>query len=484
MANLAVNRKGVQHIVQAIGGKENIDAATHCVTRLRIVLKDDNKVNKDMLSDNPLVKGQFKANHQYQIVIGPGTVEEVYKHFIDETGVEEASKDEAKQVAAKKGNPLQRLIKLLGDIFIPILPALVTAGLLMGINNLLTMKGLFGPKPLVEQYQQLGDISNIVNVIASTAFIFLPALIGWSSMRVFGGSPILGLVLGLILMHPQLVSQYDIGKGHIPTWHLFGLEIKQLNYQGQVLPVLFAAYVLAQIEKALNKVVHDSIKMLVVGPIALLVTGFLAFVIIGPIALVIGTGITGAIQFVFEHAGWLGGFLYGLLYGPLVITGLHHMFLAVDFQLMGSKLGGTYLWPIVAISNMCQGSAAFGAWYVYKRRKMVKEEGLALTSSISGILGVTEPAMFGVNLPLKYPFVAAISTSAILGAIVGANRVLGNVGVGGFPAFISIQHQFWWPVYLPITIAALVIPAILTVFLAKFSHEKTKKIVTPPEAEK
>jgi len=173
VANLAVNRKDVQHIVQAIGGKENIDAATHCVTRLRIVLKDDNKVNKDMLSDNPLVKGQFKADHQYQIVIGPGTVEEVYKHFIDETGVEEASKDEAKQAAAKKGNPLQRLIKLLGDIFIPILPALVTAGLLMGINNLLTMKGLFGPKPLVEQYQQLGDISNIVNVIASTAFYFL-----------------------------------------------------------------------------------------------------------------------------------------------------------------------------------------------------------------------------------------------------------------------------------------------------------------------
>ena len=161
----------------------------------------------------------------------------------------------------------------MGDIFIPILPALVTAGLLMGINNLLTMKDLFGPKPLVEQFPQLGDISNIINVIASTAFIFLPALIGWSSMKVFGGSPILGLVLGLILMHPQLVSQYDIAKGHIPTWNLFDLEIKQLNYQGQVLPVLIA-YVLSLIEKALNKVVHDSIKMLVVGPVALLVTGF------------------------------------------------------------------------------------------------------------------------------------------------------------------------------------------------------------------
>lgn len=260
---MGVKRKDVQDIVQAIGGKENIDTATHCVTRLRLVLKDDNKVNKEALANNTLVKGQFKADNQYQIVIGPGTVDEVYKQFVNETGVETASKDEVKTAAAKKGNPLQQLVKLLGDIFIPILPALVTAGLLMGINNLLTMEHLFGPKALVEQHHQLGDISNIINVIASTAFIFLPALIGWSSMKVFGGSPILGLVLGLILMHPQLVSQYDIAKGHIPTWNLFGLEIKQLNYQGQVLPILIAAYVLSLIEKALNKVVHDSIKMLV-----------------------------------------------------------------------------------------------------------------------------------------------------------------------------------------------------------------------------
>ena len=477
---MSVKRKDVQDIVQAIGGKENIDTATHCVTRLRLVLKDDNKVDKEALSNNTLVKGQFKADNQYQIVIGPGTVDEVYKQFVNETGVETASKDEAKTAAAKKGNPLQRLVKLLGDIFIPILPALVTAGLLMGINNLLTMEHLFGPKALVEQHHQLGDISNIINVIASTAFIFLPALIGWSSMKVFGGSPILGLVLGLILMHPQLVSQYDIAKGHIPTWNLFGLEIKQLNYQGQVLPVLIAAYVLSLIEKALNKVVHDSIKMLVVGPVALLITGFLSFIIIGPIALAIGTAITGAIQFIFEHAGWLGGAIYGFFYAPLVITGLHHMFLAVDFQLMGSSLKGTYLWPIVAISNICQGSAAFGAWFIYKRRKMAKEEGLALTSSVSAFLGVTEPAMFGVNLPLKVPFFAAICTSGILGAIIGANRVLGNVGVGGVPAFISIQSKYWY-IYIPVILLAVVLPAVLTVIFSKFTKIKAKEMVGNPD---
>ncbi|MEB7754230.1 PTS system trehalose-specific EIIBC component [Staphylococcus pseudoxylosus] len=473
---MAVKKKDVQDIVEAIGGKDNLDTATHCVTRLRLVLKDDDKVDKDRLSNNDLVKGQFKADNQYQIVIGPGTVDKVYKQLIAETGISESSKDDAKAAAAKKGNPIQRLIKLLGDIFIPILPAIVTAGLLMGINNLLTMEDLFGSKPLVEQFPQLGDISNIINVIASTAFIFLPALIGWSSMRVFGGSQILGLVLGLILMNPQLVSQYDIAKGNIPTWDIFGLEIKQLNYQGQVLPILLAAYVLAQIEKFLNKHIHDSIKMLVVGPIALLITGFLAFIVIGPVALWLGTGITNGVTFVFEHAGWLGGAIYGLLYAPLVITGLHHMFLAVDFQLMGSELGGTYLWPILAISNICQGSAAFGAWFVYRRRKMGKEQGLAMTSGVSGFLGVTEPALFGVNLPLKYPFVAAISTSCVLGAIIGATRVLGSVGVGGVPAFISIKSEYWG-IYLVCTFLAIVVPAILTVFLSKFSKDKAKEMV-------
>jgi len=216
--------------------------------------------------------------------------------------------------------------------------------------------------------------------------------------------------------------------------------------------------------------------MLVVGPVALLITGFLAFIVIGPIALWLGTGITNGVTFVFEHVGWLGGVIYGLFYAPLVITGLHHMFLAVDFQLMGSSLEGTYLWPILAISNICQGSAAFGAWYVYKKRKMAKEQGLAMTSGVSGFLGVTEPALFGVNLPLKYPFVAAILTSSVIGAIIGASGVLGKVGVGGVPAIISIQSNYWL-VYGICTIIAMVVPAILTVVFSKFSKEEAKEMV-------
>lgn len=418
-----------------------------------------------------MVKGQFKGDNQYQIVIGPGTVEEVYKQFMDLVGGSKTTNNDI-----KKGSPIQRLIKLLGDIFIPILPAIVTSGLLLGIYNLLTMENLFGKESLIVQYPQLGDFADIINVIANTAFTFLPALIGWSSMRVFGGSQILGLVLGLILMNPQLVSQSEIATTKIPTWDIFGLEIKQLNYQGQVLPILLAVYVLSKIEKLLNKYVHDSIKVLVVGPLALLITGFLAFIVIGPIALWVGTGITTGVTFIFEHAGWLGGAIYGLFYAPLVITGLHHMFLAVDFQLMGSDLKGTYLWPILAISNICQGSAAFGAWYVYKKRKMAKEQGLAITSGVSGLLGVIEPALFSVNLPLKYPFMTGISTSCILGAFIGASRVLGNVGVGGVPAIISIQKEYWIT-YSICTLIAIIVPCLLTIFLSKFSQEKTKELI-------
>ncbi|MDM8327497.1 PTS trehalose transporter subunit IIBC [Staphylococcus felis] len=474
---MAVKVSDVRDIVKAIGGEDNLQSATHCVTRLRLVLNDDSKVDKEKLDQNPLVKGQFKADHQYQIVIGPGTVDEVYKVLINETGTDEVSKDEAKAQAAKKGNPLQRLIKLLGDIFIPILPAIVTAGLLLGINNVLTMPLINKSPSIIERVPQIADFANIINVIATTAFIFLPALVGWSAMRVFGGNPVLGLVLGLVLMHPQLLSQYDIGKvDQIPTWNIFGLKIEQLNYQGQVLPVLLAAYVLAKIEKGLNKVVHDSIKLLVVGPVALLITGFLAFLIIGPVALVIGKGITDAVTFLFQNAGWFGGAIYGLIYAPLVITGLHHMFLAVDFQLIGSDIGGTYLWPILAMSNIAQGSAAFGAWYIYKKRRLEKEQGLAITSSVSGFLGVTEPAMFGVNLPLKYPFIAAIVTSMCVGALIGGSGVIGKVGVGGLPAILSIEQQFWG-VYALGTLISAILPFVLTIIFSKFSKEKAKSIV-------
>lgn len=482
---MAVNKEDVKKIIEAIGGKDNVSAATHCVTRLRLALKDDSKVDKETLDQIDLVKGSFKNNNQFQIVIGQGTVDEAYKIFSNEVGIEHGSKEDVKQAATEKMNPLQRFIKMLGDVFIPLLPAIVTAGLLLGLSNLLLESGaIFKNQAVVDAYPQFKGIAEIIKLIAVTPFHFLPALIGWSAMRVFGGSPILGLVLGLILVNPALASQYGLADAQtgemneIPTWDVFGLEVQQLNYAAQVLPILIATYCLSVVERFLNKYVHDSIKMLVVGPVALLLVGFLSFVVIGPVAFWLGEQITNFIQMIFENAGWLGGLIYGLVYAPLVITGLHHMFLAVDFQLMSSNLGGTYLWPILAISNIAQGAAAFGAWFMYKRKKMVKEEGLALTSGISGMLGVTEPAMFGVNIPLKYPFISAVITTGLVGILFGSQQVLGKVGVGGVPGIMSINSGFRIT-FLIGMIIAIILPFILTVIFSLFAEKKGDKVVKP-----
>lgn len=287
-------RESAEQIVEALGGKENISAATHCVTRLRLALKDEGKVDEKALEEIDLVKGSFFTNGQYQVVIGQGTVDKVYNEFIDITGTGRASKEDIKDEASKKLNPLQRAIKALADIFIPILPAIVTAGLLMGINNILTGPGIFyDEKSFIDVHKNWADLAGIINLIANTAFVFLPGLIGWSAVKKFGGSPLLGIVLGLMLVHPDLLNAWDYGKTKdIPTWNLFGLPIEKVGYQGQVLPVLIASYVLAKIELFLKKRIPDALQLLLVAPITLLVTGFLAFIVIGPITFSIGNAVT------------------------------------------------------------------------------------------------------------------------------------------------------------------------------------------------
>ncbi|MGJ9459439.1 PTS system trehalose-specific EIIBC component [Oceanobacillus sp. CF4.6] len=454
-----------EQIVAAVGGLENIDAATHCVTRLRFALVDEDIVDKDALENLKVVKGTFSANGQYQVVIGQGTVDKVYKAMVHETGIEEASKDDVKAAGGKKQNFLQRAIKTLADIFIPILPAIVTAGLLLGLNNIL-VNPIFTDAPLIEMYPSWAGVADMINVIASTAFTFLPALIGWSAVKRFGGNPLLGIVLGLILVHPALMPASDyalaVAEGNAPTWNLFGFDVNMMGYQGQVLPVLVAAWVLAKIEIWLKKRVIDSLQLLVVAPIALLVTGFLAFILIGPVTFTIGSWITDGLVSIFEAAPIIGGLIYGSLYAPLVITGMHHTFLAVDLQLIGST-GTTFLWPIVALSNIAQGSAVFAMFLAAKDEKL---KGLAGTSGISAWLGVTEPAMFGVNLQYRYPFFAALIGTAIAGAFITvANVQASSIGVGGIPAFLSIDSGMV-SFFLGMLIV-IVVPFIITFIIAK-----------------
>ncbi|GGF20643.1 PTS system trehalose-specific EIIBC component [Halobacillus andaensis] len=462
------HKKQAELILEAIGGKENINAATHCVTRLRLALNDEGIVDDQKLNDIEAVKGSFSTNGQFQIVIGQGTVDKVYKELVAIAGIGESSKEEVKEASAKKMNPLQRGIKTLADIFIPILPAIVTAGLLLGINNILTGPGIFfDEESIIDVYPQWEGIANMIFIIANTAFAFLPGLIGWSAVKRFGGNPLLGIVLGLALVHPDLLSAWSYGdaveEGSVPVWNLFGLEIDKIGYQGQVLPVLVAAWVMTKIELFMQKRTPDAIQLLVVAPVALLVTGFLTFILIGPVTFAIGNFITDGLVGIFDAAAALGGLIYGGLYGVMVITGMHHTFLAVDIQLIGST-NTTFLWPMLALSNIAQGSAAFAIMLASRDEKL---KGLGLSSGISAWLGVTEPALFGVNLRFKYPFIIAISSSAIAGLYISSQGVLANsIGVGGVPGIFSIVTQYWFDFIIGMVIV-IVLPIIATYLYAK-----------------
>jgi trehalose PTS system EIIBC or EIIBCA component len=470
---MSVKKQSVEQIIQAIGGKENIIGATHCVTRLRFALKDEKKVDKEALEKIDIVKGSFSVNGQFQVVIGQGLVDKVYNEMVEMTGIGRATKQEIKDAAEAKLNPLQRAIKTLADIFIPILPAIVTAGLLMGINNVLTGPGIFYEgKSFVEVNKEWADLANIINLIANTAFVFLPGLIGWSAVNKFGGSPLLGIVLGLMLVHPDLLNAWGWGaakqEGNIPVWNLFGLEIQKVGYQGQVLPVLVASYILAKIEIFLRKRILDAFQLLLVAPLALLITGFLAFIAIGPVTFAIGNAITNVFVGIFDNVPAVGGFVYGALYAPLVVTGMHHTFLPVDLQLISST-GGTFLWPILVMSNIAQGSAALAMMFLAKDEKL---KGLSFTSAVSAYLGITEPAMFGVNLRFRYPFIAAMTGAAIAGMFITLNKVIApSIGVGGLPGFLSIVPQKWIPFFIGMAIA-IIVPIVLTWVFAKLKKDK------------
>lgn len=436
--------EAARQIVAAVGGPQNIIAATNCVTRLRFALADESKVDAAALDRIDVVKGSFSASGQFQVVIGPGLVEKVAAE-ITESGIGTASKEQVKAAAAETMHPAQRFVKIFSDIFVPLLPALVTAGLLMGINNILTAPDIFfDGESVVDRTPALADFASIINLIANTPFVFLPVLIGWSAMKRFGGNPMLGIVLGAMLVHPDLLNAWAFGaaqeSGEIPTWDIFGLQIQQVGYQGQVLPILLASWLLARVEIWLKDHVAEGFQLLVVGPVALLTVGFASFVVIGPVTFWIGNLLADGLVAVFDNAAWLGGLLYGTFYAPLVITGMHHTFLAVDLQLLGS-VGYTFLWPMLALSNIAQGSAALA---IYLISRSEKQRGLAFTSGISAYLGITEPAIFGVNLRYKFPFLIAMGSSGIAGMIISIAGVKAtSIGVGGIPGIFSIQPSDW-----------------------------------------
>ncbi|MGF6950540.1 PTS system sucrose-specific IIC component [Neobacillus sp. B4I6] len=437
-------KKIAEEILDAIGGKENVSAAAHCATRLRMVLNEDENIDKAKLEEMDVVKGTFSTGGQFQIILGSGTVNEVYKELAKLTGLSEMSTKEVSKAGSKKLNPIQQFVKMLSDIFVPIIPAIVAGGLLMGINNLLTAKDFFiAGKSLIEAYPNIADLAGLINTFANAAFVFLPILIGFSATQRFGGNPYLGAALGMLMVHPDLLNGYGyadaVAKGEVPIWKIFNFEIEKVGYQGSVLPVLVSSFVLAKIETFLRRRVPSFLDNLVTPLLSIFITGILTFTLIGPITRGAGNLLTDGLVWLYDTTGFIGGILFGLVYAPIVITGMHHSFIAIETQLLAdiAKTGGSFIFPIAAMSNVGQGAATLA---VLALTKDAKVKGVASAAGISALLGITEPAMFGVNLKLKYPFIGAIVGSAVGSGFVTLFKVKAiAMGAAGLPGIISIK---------------------------------------------
>ncbi|WP_318505762.1 sucrose-specific PTS transporter subunit IIBC [Bacillus sp. T3] len=470
------HKKIAQELLVAIGGKENVSAAAHCATRLRLVLNDESVVDQAKLDQMDEVKGTFSTGGQFQIILGSGTVNVVYKHFAALTGQTEMSTSDVKDAATKKLNPIQRFVKMLSDIFVPIIPAIVAGGLLMGLNNVLTASDLFiEGKSLVDANPEMADLAALINTFANAAFVFLPILIGFSATKRFGGNPYLGATLGMLMVHPDLLNGYGYGaallKHEIPVWNIFGLEIEKVGYQGSVLPVLAASFILAKIETYLRKVVPSALDNLLTPLFSIFITGILTFTLVGPVTRSAGNLLTDGIVWMYDTTGVIGGIIFGLFYAPIVITEMHHSFIAVETQLLADlvKTGGSFIFVIAAMSNVAQGAATLA---VLKTTKNAKIKGTASAAGISALLGITEPAMFGINLKLRYPFIGAITGAAVASGFVTLFKVKATaLGAAGLPGIISIHPDVILYYIIGMAIS-FVVAFFVTVVLAKREAKK------------
>lgn len=437
-------KKTAIDILEALGGKDNVAAAAHCSTRLRLVINDEEIINQEKLDQIDLIKGTFSTGGQFQVIIGAGTVNLVYKELAELTGLSEMSTKEVSSKGNKKMNPLQQFVKMLSDIFVPIIPAIVAGGLLMGLNNLLTAQDFFiEGKSVIEAYPEMADLASLINTFANAAFVFLPVLIGFSAAKRFGGNPYLGAALGMLMVHPDLLNGYSyadaVANNEVPVWTIFGFEIEKVGYQGTVLPVLVSSFILAKIELFLRKRVPSFLDNLITPLVAIFVTGILTFIFVGPITRGAGYLLTDGLVWLYDTTGMIGGAIFGLLYAPIVITGMHHSFIAVETQLIAdiAKTGGSFIFPVAAMSNVAQGGATLAAFLLIRESKM---KGVASAAGISALLGITEPALFGVNLKLRYPFIGAIIGSAVGSAFISLFKVKAiALGAAGLPGIISIS---------------------------------------------
>lgn len=457
-----------QRLLPLIGGKENILAVSHCVTRMRFVLQDTKKADETAIEELEAVKGTFTQAGQYQVIIG-NDVDEFYKEFTAIAGVDGVSKEEAKAAAKSNQNVAQRVVGTLGEIFAPLIPALVCGGLVLGFRNVIGEIGFFeGDLSLADKYQFWAGMYSFLWLIGEAVFHMLPVGIVWSITRKMGTTQILGIILGLTLISPQLMNAFtaaDPGEDGIPTWNFGFFEAEMIGYQGQVIAAIMAGFVLVYLERFFKKITPAVIAMIVVPLCSLVPAVFIAHLLVGPIGWTVGVWLGDAVYAgLFSSFNLIFAAIFGLFYAPMVMTGLHHMTNAVDTQLV-TQYGGTALWPMIALSNIAQGSAVVAMSVVQRGNQRAQQ--VNIPAWISCYLGVTEPALFGVNLKYKFPLVCGMIGSSLAAMIsIGMGVEAASIGVGGLPGILSIKPAFWgW--FLVSMLVAIVVPFTLTYVVAK-----------------
>ena len=458
-----------KELLAAVGGKENIAAVSHCVTRMRFVLNDPAKADVPRIEKIKSAKGTFTQAGQFQVIIG-NTVSDFYNDFVAVSGIEGVSKDAVKSAAKQNQNRAQKVMSALAEIFAPLIPIMITGGLILGFRNCIDSMYLLenGTKTLVQVSQFWSGVDSFLWLIGEAIFHMLPVCICWSVTKKMGTTESLGIVLGLTLVSGQLLNAYSVATtaaADIPKWDFGFVQVNMIGYQAQVIPAMLAAFTLVYLERFFRKVCPAVISMIVVPFCSLVLSVMAAHFVLGPIGWAIGSAVSSAV-----YAGISGPFrvifgaVFGFVYAPLVITGLHHMSNAIDLQLV-ADFGGTMLWPMIALSNIAQGSAVLGM--IYLQRKNAAAQEVNVPSCISCYLGVTEPAMFGVNLKYNFPFICGMIGSAVAGVVCTATSTTANsVGVGGLPGILSIQPASMLSFALCMVIA-IVIPFVLTIVMGK-----------------
>ncbi len=468
-------RKAASEVLRNIGGKENVVSAAHCATRLRLVIADNGKVNKKELENAAGVQGVFEAQGQLQIIFGTGTVNKVYDEFIALSGAAAVSKDEAKAQGAAKGNWFQRAIKTLGDIFVPIIPAIVASGFLMGIMESLNFMVGNG-------FIQLDTTSSIyvfAQLFSNVAYTFLPILIAFSAAKVFGGNPFLGAVIGMIMLHPDLQNAWTVATEGVHTYQevFFGLyEVPLVGYQGHVIPVIIAVWVMCWLEKRLHKIVPPMFDLFVTPLVSVFVTGYLTLAAIGPVFTTVENYVIDGVQWLIAIPFGIGSFIMGGLYATTVVSGIHHMYTIIDLGQI-SAYGMTFWLPLASAANVAQGGAALAVALKTKNKKL---KSMALPASLSAFMGITEPAIFGVNLRFFRPFIAG-SIGGACGALYASIVGLGATGTGVTGIFGILLHLHH-PVQYVITIAiATGVAFVISWFFGLPQEEEQPEAVPAPE---